>query len=124
MSKILLIDDGRSDRKKMRALLLSQGHEVTEARDGKEGILLLKANVFDCIIIEIIMPFIDGIETICEIRKIDHKIKIIAVSDGGVSKNLTLLEVASELGASIAIEKRNFQGALDFLASFGATGEY
>jgi DNA-binding response OmpR family regulator len=60
MSKILIIDDDRTNREMLRVRLESSGHEVTEASNGEEGLRLSVANLPDLVLLDAMMPKIDG----------------------------------------------------------------
>lgn len=83
MATILLIDDDELVRITVRRILESASHTVIEARNGNEGLELVRAVPLDLIITDIIMPEREGIETIMEIRKLNTKIGIVAISGGG-----------------------------------------
>ncbi len=69
MFKILAVDDEEMLRKLIRKYAEFEGHEVTEARDGMEAVRLCRENDFDIIIMDIMMPELDGFSASREIRK-------------------------------------------------------
>jgi CheY-like chemotaxis protein len=89
----------------LRQLVERNGHEVTEASGGKEGIQLYRENPTDLIITDLIMPGKDGIETIQELKKEFPDIKIIAVSGGGRLGPQDYLHLAKMLGAQRTLSK-------------------
>lgn len=74
MRKILAIDDQKDNLISIDAILNSQMKDVKVifALSGKEGINIAKKEKPDCIILDIIMPEMDGYETCTELRKIDE----------------------------------------------------
>lgn len=83
--KILMVDDNRFNRAVFKSLLCSYGFEIIEAGNGREG--LAKAMEFkpDVIITDIVMPEMDGIELIRQIRQSpDLKDKIIFAASASV----------------------------------------
>lgn len=80
MAKILVIDDGESVRKMLQAVLKSAGHEVSTAADGRQGMQAVARQSVDLVIVDIIMPEQDGLETITQLRRGYPNIKIIAIS--------------------------------------------
>jgi len=70
MYKILVVDDEPKIRELIRKYAEFEGHEVTEAADGMQAIELCRAHAFDMIILDIMMPELDGFSTCREIRKI------------------------------------------------------
>ncbi|MCL1823347.1 MAG: response regulator transcription factor [Oscillospiraceae bacterium] len=69
MYKILIADDEQKIREVLREYAEFEGHEVTEAVDGMQAIELVKSNEFDIIIMDIMMPRLDGFSACKEIRK-------------------------------------------------------
>jgi len=100
MARILVVDDDAIARSLLSAALANQGHEVEEARDGREGSALAKTIPFDLVITDIFMPEKDGIELIQELRAHDPALKIIAISGGYQFKGMNVLKVAQHLGAT------------------------
>ena len=67
--KLLIVDDEEAIRKLVRKYAEFSGYEVTEAADGMEAVLLCRKEAFDCIIMDIMMPELDGFSACREIRK-------------------------------------------------------
>lgn len=105
MPVVLVIDDEEMVRSALRQLLERHGFDVVEAPDGDEGLRLFRASNADLVICDLIMPRSDGITTIMNIRRIASKVKIIAISGGGRSHALELLDVAGQMGANIVLGK-------------------
>ena len=82
MYKILVVDDEEMIRKIISKYAAFEGHEVTEAKDGLEAIELCRNNAFDILIIDIMMPELDGFSACREIRKTSD-IPIIMLSARG-----------------------------------------
>ncbi len=103
---ILLIDDEPQVRSLLRRALERNGHSVLEAGDGSEGLEAASEKSVDLVITDIIMPGVDGIELIIELRERRPAVPILAMSGGGmvVPPDL-LLGNARELGAIISISK-------------------
>ena len=105
MSRILLIDDDDSLRAMLRDSLVHYGFTVTEARDGREGLDLLDRGGIDLVITDIVMPVKEGLEVLMELRKRRPPVKIIAISGGGRSSAMDLLNTATLMGAAKVIYK-------------------
>jgi DNA-binding response OmpR family regulator len=69
MAKILVADDEQKIREVIREYSEFNGHEVTEAADGMAAVGLCKLNDFDLVIMDIMMPRLDGYSACKEIRK-------------------------------------------------------
>lgn len=111
MTRILLIDDDTAVRETIGRSLSYAGYDLEFAKDGAEGLRLLKANKPDLVICDILMPEKEGIETIIEITKFDADIAIVAISGGGcfakdkVGFRDDILETAKIFGAKYALRK-------------------
>ena len=83
MATILVIDDDTTARTVIVEMLTENGHQTVEARDGGEGLELFNEGKFDIVITDLIMPNVEGIETIIKLKKAHPAVNIIAVSGGG-----------------------------------------
>ncbi len=75
---VLVVDDQASSREATAAALLPLGYEVLQARDGIEGLLLARQRVPDVILLDIMMPGVDGWE-VCQELKADEETRLIPV---------------------------------------------
>ncbi len=69
MPKLLIVDDEKMIRNVVREYAEFEGYETMEASDGMEAIALAKANNFDLIIMDVMMPRLDGYSAVKEIKK-------------------------------------------------------
>lgn len=69
MAKVLIVDDEENIRKGLREYAEFEGHEVTEAKDGMDAVSAVRQHDFDMIIMDIMMPRLDGFSACKEIRK-------------------------------------------------------
>ena len=105
MARIVLIDDDETLRSMLRLLLTQLGHEVREARNGKEGLAHYVREGADLVITDIVMPDKEGLETILELRRKHGVEKIIAMSGGGRVPSSEYLRAAERMGAARVIAK-------------------
>lgn len=70
MSKLLVVDDEEHIRSIIRKYGEFEGHEIDEASDGMEAIRICQNHTYDLIIMDIMMPNLDGFSACKEIRKI------------------------------------------------------
>ena len=103
--KILVIDDDHMVRYALSRILQRSGYDVVTASDGKRGMMLVREELPDVVITDIIMPEQEGIETISLLRHQYPQMKIIAISGGGRIRNVDFLEMARSLGADDVISK-------------------
>lgn len=69
MARILVVDDDPHLREVLRYALVRDGHDVEEARDGAEALRLAAASRPDLLVLDIVMPGMDGLEACRELRK-------------------------------------------------------
>jgi DNA-binding response OmpR family regulator len=100
--KILICDDDRIILKSTELKLKREGYETMTAPDGKKANELFENNKFDLLIIDLLMPYINGFELISFIRKKRKSIPIIVLSSVGLEE--TVLN-AFKLGADDYIVK-------------------
>ena len=67
--RILIIEDEREIQDILKELLMDAGYEATAASDGLEGITLFQKRKFDLILLDIMMPKIDGLEVLRSFRQ-------------------------------------------------------
>lgn len=79
MARILIVDDEEKIREVVREYALINGYEVDEADDGYDAVLKVESNDYDVIILDIMMPKLDGFSACRQIKKIKN-IPIIMLS--------------------------------------------
>ena len=82
MYNILIVDDEEMIRKLIRKYAEFDGHKVTEASDGMDAVIKFKNGSFDLIIMDIMMPELDGFSASREIRKTSN-VPIVMLSARG-----------------------------------------
>jgi len=105
MSNILLVDDDDQLRPLMRLVLERAGYSVREAHNGTDAMTQFTQHPADLVITDLIMPDKEGLALILELRRINRKIKIVAMSGGGRVNPKDYLEVAKKFGANLALNK-------------------
>jgi CheY-like chemotaxis protein len=79
------VEDDEPLRSVLRQILERTGHEVAEAADGRAAMEIQRQKGADLVITDIIMPEVDGIETIMVLRREFPSVKIIAISGAAAS---------------------------------------
>jgi CheY-like chemotaxis protein len=105
MATILLVEDDALVREVLSSAIESKGHTVVTAANGVEGLNQFAQRPFDLVISDIIMPDMEGIGMIREMRRKNPDVKIVAISGGGRTGNLDFLDIAKKLGASAIMKK-------------------
>jgi two-component system response regulator PilR (NtrC family) len=79
-ASILVIDDEDIMREILETLLTREGYRVRLAASGTEGIDLAKSAPFDAAIVDVMMPGMDGIATLDELKKIDDELSVLMIT--------------------------------------------
>lgn len=98
--KVLIIDDERSIRNTLKDILEFEGHEISLAADGKEGLELAAANNFDVIFCDIKMPGMDGVEVLEK------------MIENGVESSIVMISGHGTIDTAVECIKK---GAFDFI---------
>jgi len=77
---ILVIDDEEIMREILEALLTREGYEVHLASGGAEGLDLVRTVPVDAAIVDVMMPGMDGLQVLDEIKKIDDEIAVLMIT--------------------------------------------
>ena len=112
MPHILVIDDDELIRRLVNHALTRAGYEVMEASNGRKGLAAFKAAPAELVITDLIMPDMEGLEAIQELRRRSPGLKIIAMSGGGVGWSVDYLKMAEKFGASRILSKPFALGTL------------
>lgn len=82
MGKLLIVDDEEKIRSLIKKYALHEGYEIDEASNGVEAVQCAQLNTYDCIILDVMMPELDGFSACREIRKFS-KTPVIMLSAKG-----------------------------------------
>ena len=102
MKKILIIEDDKFLRELIVKKLTKEGYETSEAVDGEEGIKKIKAEKPDLVLLDLILPGIDGFEVLSRMK------------DDPALLQLPVI-ILSNLGQKEDVEKGLKLGAIDYL---------
>ena len=105
MARILIVDDDDLVRLALRADLEPAGHQVIEAADGQQGLDFYRGMPIDLVIVDIVMPEVNGLEEIQALRRINPALKIIAVTGKDPDGKKGYLALAEEYGAHRTFSK-------------------
>ena len=105
MPKILIVDDDPLVRMSLADVLLESGYEVSAAIDGDNGLEEFARASFDLVVLDILMPRREGLETMREIRKKWSSLPVLAISGGDRTGWCDYLRMASDFGASDTMAK-------------------
>jgi len=100
--KILIIEDDKFLRELIVQKLTKEGYEIAEAVDGEEGVKKFKEEMPDLVLLDLILPGIDGFEVLSRVKK-DPEVSSVPVI------------ILSNLGQKDDVERGLNLGAVDYL---------
>ncbi len=79
---ILTVDDNRMNRLKLARILEGEGHSVSQADGGRTALDMLRSEAFDLVLLDILMPDVDGFQVLREMKDDAdlRKIPVIVIS--------------------------------------------
>lgn len=104
-TKILIVDDNETFLDLLEEFLLINGYDVIASTSSEEALKIFVEFIPDIVITDIVMPDVDGIELFISLRKINPKIKVVAMSGGNKGHADTYLLLADNLGANVILSK-------------------
>lgn len=121
--KVLIVDDEPDFLDIMRARLEADDYDVTTAVNGEEALNYIKNSKPDVVLLDVLMPGIDGLEVLKRIRKIDDSLPVYIITAFSTDERF---KEANKLGASgfivktddLAKEVDNITSALDMSGKF------
>ncbi|MBF0098992.1 MAG: response regulator [Magnetococcales bacterium] len=102
MGLILIVDDDADFRCIVAELLTKSGFNSMQVSSGSKALSLISSQRFDIILLDLVFPGMDGLETLREIRRMDEKVKVILVSAFITVENTVM---AIKLGATDVLTK-------------------
>jgi two-component system, chemotaxis family, chemotaxis protein CheY len=106
MPSVLIVDDEEAIRRLIYETLKQAGYHVHEASNGKEGLTRYRESPTDLVIMDILMPDQDGLESILTLRQEFPEARIMAITGGSdMIGILNFLDVARMLGARRTLQK-------------------
>jgi DNA-binding response OmpR family regulator len=105
IATVLVVDDDKLVRQTARMILEQNGYAVREADDGEAALRSLAASPPDIMLLDILMPKKEGLETLIEIKRLFPNVIVYAISASGRSKGHDFLSVAAKFGADGTLQK-------------------
>jgi len=103
--KILVVEDEATLQKALNDVLAQEGYEVLNALDGVTGLDLAKKENPDLILLDIILPKMDGFDVLRGLKEEDYKIPVIVLTNLSDIKDI---QKALDLGATTYLVKADF----------------
>ena len=105
MAIIVIVDDDPTIRMIAGEMLRHEDYAVVEASDGNEALGVVAILPVDLVVLDMLMPNKDGLETIAELKVTHPDVRILAISSGGQMDKEMLLRTALAFGADEALPK-------------------
>ena len=102
MPRILIIDDSPTETFRFKEILTKHGHEVLEATNGADGVTLAQAELPDLILMDVVMPGVNGFQATRQISRND------------ITKHIPIIIVSTKDQATDRVWGKR-QGARDYL---------
>lgn len=103
--QIVVADDDPMARLGCRAMLEGAGHRVSLAQDGAVATDLIENGEIDLLLLDVLMPRKEGLETLMDIKRRFPGIVVVMMSAGGARTEFDFLAAASKLGADRVLRK-------------------
>ena len=108
-ARLLVVDDNADTRQSMKLLLERAGYEVEVAQNGAHALERQRALSADVLITDIFMPELDGIETISQFRREFPRVRIIAMTGGGMNFNRENYLLSANVAGADAVLRKPFE---------------
>ena len=105
MKSILVVEDDPDYRRSLEQILTKSGFATVQAANGREALSTYDPATIDAVVLDLIMPEIEGIETLTKLRRAVPEVKVLAISGGGQIGAKNYLELAAKLGAKETLAK-------------------
>jgi CheY-like chemotaxis protein len=105
MAIIVIVDDDPTIRLIASEMLRHEDYAVVQASDGDEALEVVSILPVDLVVLDMLMPNRDGLETITQLKAAHPEVRILAISSGGQMGSGLLLRTALAFGADEALPK-------------------
>ena len=105
MKRILIIDDEENSYLSLRTVLENNGLTVDESNNPHEALKNFSTGLYDLVLVDIIMPKMNGFELYRRLRIIDNKVKVFFLASGRVNYAMVKKELSSESDSNYIIRK-------------------
>lgn len=129
--KILVVDDEPEVREYLKNVLEQKGYTVSEAPEGRKALATLKEESFDLVLLDLVMPDMDGFGVLKAIRSFNKSLPVIILTAYGTDKKLKeaislgvtnfvgkgegISELINKIEGSLDLSSRSEKGKIDIL---------
>ncbi len=105
MARVLVVDDDDQICAVVRRLLETEGHEVVAALSVNQAIAELKSELYDIVLIDLVMPKKGGIDLIMELKETNSTVKYVVMSGQVPVSGESVTRLVERYGAASALAK-------------------
>jgi len=102
---VVIADDDALLRETFRISLEARGYNVLLAEDGNRALKIVETNAVNAMLLDILMPRKEGLETLIELKQRFPALRVFAMSGGGLYGREDFLTVARKFGADAVLRK-------------------
>ena len=102
MSQVLISDDSLLQCRTLSAIVKEQGHDILTANNGLEALEIIQENKPDCILLDMLMPVMDGLQVLEKMQELNLHIPVIVLA---IDIQDWLKQRCLELGAKQFVKK-------------------
>lgn len=107
---VLIADDDRSMRSILKSIIVKEGYRVIEAKNGEEAISLFQLHQPDLVLLDALMPEIDGFQCCRQLRRLQQ-----SSTDGAIAVQQTPILMITALDDSQSVDLAFDSGATDYI---------
>jgi two-component system alkaline phosphatase synthesis response regulator PhoP len=85
---VLVVDDESDIRLIIESLLINHGYSVVKARDGAEALMFLRKQHFDLMVLDIMMPHVDGYQVMESLKEINPELPVVMLTAKSTDKDV------------------------------------
>lgn len=111
--RILIVEDDSEINKLLSIIISEMGHDFVAAYSGTEGLLQLENNDFNLVLLDLMLPGMDGIEVLSEIRKKSSIPVIIISAKSGIEDKVKLLKIGADDYMTKPIERAEVEARIE-----------
>jgi two-component system chemotaxis response regulator CheY len=121
--RVLVVDDARGVRESIRIALEAAGMEVSTCADGEEALRILSDAAFDCVVTDIWMPSLDGLDLIKQLHATKPNLRVFVMTGGGPRMSIESAAAIAEVWGAERVFVKPFdeQDLLEAIQSGAAT---
>jgi len=111
MIKIMVVDDETAMREILKIML--KDYKVIQASNGREAVELYQRERPDLVLMDVMMPIMNGIDATAEIKKMDPNAKIVAITAYASSKGEKIVEAGADFILKKPFSRKDVIGLIE-----------